>query len=83
MKYVDAYPGKLRVIHQKNTRQGGARNRGFTIARGEYILFVDSDDYLYTDMLKIVDERLRENPCDILVFSRVAVSEKRKSDSRL
>lgn len=74
-KYVDAFPGKIHVIHQKNTRQGGARNRGVTMAQGEYILFVDSDDYVHTDMLRIADERLRENPCDILVFWHKPVTE--------
>lgn len=74
-KYVDLYPAKIHVIHQKNTRQGGARNRGVTIARGEYILFVDSDDYVHRDMLRIVDEKIRENPCDILVFRHVPVTE--------
>ena len=70
-----ANPEKIRVFHQKNTRQGGARNRGVTMASGEYILFVDSDDYVHTDMLKTVDQRLREEPCDILVFRHVPVSE--------
>lgn len=74
-KYAEEFPGKIHMIRQKNTRQGGARNRGVTMAQGEYILFVDSDDYVHTDMLRIVDERLRENPCDILVFSHAAVSE--------
>lgn len=74
-RYADAYPGKIHIIHQKNTRQGGARNRGVLAAQGEYILFVDSDDYVHTDMLLTVDQRLQENPCDILVFRHVPVSE--------
>ena len=77
-EYVDTYPGKIQVIHQKNTRQGGARNRGVQSAQGEYILFIDSDDYVSLDMLKTVDARLRENPCDILVFRHVAVTESGK-----
>ena len=74
-KYADAFPGKIQILHQKNTRQGGARNNGVTKARGEYLLFVDSDDYVHPDMLKIVDARLREHPCDILYFQHVPVSE--------
>lgn len=73
-EYVDAFPGQIQVIHQKNTRQGGARNNGVSKARGEYILFVDGDDYVALNMLESVDEKLQENPCDILVFRHVPVS---------
>ena len=73
-KYVDAFPGKIQVIHQKNTRQGGARNNGVTKARGEYLLFVDSDDYVARNMLEIVDAHLRENPCDVLAFQHITVT---------
>lgn len=73
-EYVDAFPGMIQVIHQKNTRQGGARNNGVTKARGEYLLFVDSDDYVAATMLEILDARLQENPCDILGFQHITVS---------
>ena len=74
-KYADAFPGKIQVIHQKNTRQGGARNNGVTKAKGEYILFVDSDDYVSLNMLETVNTRLTANPSDILVFQYAPVSE--------
>lgn len=74
-EFAREQPDKIRMIHQKNTRQGGARNHGVQYARGEYLIFVDSDDYVHTDMLKIVDERLREMACDILVFGHQTVTE--------
>lgn len=74
-KYAQAFPGIIRMFHQKNTRQGGARNNGVAQAKGEYIMFVDSDDYVALNMLEMIDTRLRETPCDILVFSHVTVSE--------
>ena len=40
------HPGTIRAIHQKNTGPGGARNTGIQAARGQFILFLDSDDYL-------------------------------------
>lgn len=73
--YVDAFPGKIQVIHQKNTRQGGARNNGVSRARGEYLLFVDSDDYVALNMLETADRHLRQNPCDILMFHYARVTE--------
>ena len=42
---LERYPD-VRVIHQENRGMATARNRGLEAARGEYILFVDSDDLL-------------------------------------
>jgi glycosyltransferase involved in cell wall biosynthesis len=39
--------GKIKVIHQKNSGPGPSRNNGLAHATGDYILFVDSDDYIY------------------------------------
>lgn len=74
-EFAQAYPGMIRMIHQKNTRQGGARNRGVGEARGEYLLFVDSDDYVSPCLLETVDWRLKETPCDILVFRYAQVTQ--------
>lgn len=79
MDIVEAYrsrePEKIRVVHQKNTRQGGARNHGVELALGEYLIFVDSDDYVSRGMLEILDRRLKETRCDILMFGSESVNE--------
>lgn len=51
----DAYAredGRVRVIHQKNAGLSGARNRGIEAAEGEWLAFVDSDDYLAPEFLE-------------------------------
>ncbi len=51
---------RIRVIHQQNKGLSGARNSGLDIATGDYIFFVDSDDYLDNCTLqKLVEHSLR------------------------
>lgn len=53
---------RVKVIHQENARQGAARNNGLNIAKGEYIAFVDSDDYIAPDMYeKMLSELIKHN----------------------
>ena len=49
LKRYAAQDGRIRVILQENRGQGSARNRGFDIATGEFILYVDSDDWIDAD----------------------------------
>lgn len=59
---------RIRVIHKPmNEGLGFARNTGIEAARGEYILFVDSDDYIVENTLEICDKQLLDGK-DILVF---------------
>jgi len=52
-EYEKKYPDKVKVIaRRKNGGPGGARNSCLNIASGEYIGFVDSDDYVKKDMFK-------------------------------
>lgn len=58
----------LRVLSNSgNLRAGGGRNYGVREAKGEYILFIDADDYFHSGSLKRVVEYQREKHLDILV----------------
>lgn len=50
------------VIHQSNQGLWAARNSGQRVAKGDYIMFVDSDDYLHIDMVKYLYNALVQNP---------------------
>ena len=43
---------RIVVIHQKNSGVSAARNRGLDVCKGDYISFVDSDDYYCTDLME-------------------------------
>ena len=43
---------RIKIINQKNMGPGTARNTGLDACTGDYILFMDSDDYLHPDMIK-------------------------------
>lgn len=66
--YLLKFPDQIRLLHTENNGQGMARNKGLELTTGEYVGFVDSDDYLSPDYFKVVREWLSSNP-DMLVFS--------------
>lgn len=59
---------KLKVINQINKGLGGARNTGIKEAAGEYLLLLDSDDYLEVNTLQLLGEFLEQYQLDILAF---------------
>ncbi len=59
---------RIKVIHKKNEGLGMARNTGLDNATGEYILFVDSDDYLELNCVEECVEYASKNNIDILFF---------------
>lgn len=56
---------RIRVIHQTNAGLGPARNAGLDVARGEYVLFVDSDDFLESTTLEKAVEKLGQYPDEV------------------
>lgn len=58
----------LRVIHQENAGLSAARNTGIAAATGDYIMFVDSDDYLQPNVLGALMEQVERDNLDVLRF---------------
>jgi len=56
---------RIKVVHKENGGLSDARNAGLDIATGDYIGFVDGDDYIDTDMYQILVENLEKYDADI------------------
>lgn len=68
---MDKYPEKkanVNIInHKKNRGLAAARNTGFSLAEGEYIICLDSDDWIEIDMYEKMYNAARKNQADIVI----------------
>lgn len=59
---------KIKIINKENGGLASARNEGIKYATGDYIWFVDGDDYIERDSLKILSKYIEEKEYDIISF---------------
>lgn len=75
---AESYKSKLNInIHVLDKNSGGPgkpRNKAISNARGEFIFFVDSDDYINKDTLKNVDEFINEKYADVILVKMQGVN---------
>lgn len=66
-EYERKYPETVKVLyHERNRRQGGARNEGLKAASGEWIGFVDSDDWVARECYEKLLRRAEETGADVV-----------------
>ena len=70
-EYVKKYPNKIKSFIKENGGQGSARNMGMEKAVGEYISFVDSDDWLDLNTLEKMYNLAKKDKSDIVICDMV------------
>ena len=68
---------RVRVFHTENHGLSAARNLGLQYAKGEYIGFIDSDDWIEPEMYEVLLRRLHESEYDIVVCGYEVISDKK------
>lgn len=82
----DEYANKderIIVIHKENEGLSKTRNKGIEIAKGEYISFIDSDDYVEKDFLEVLYKLIKENNALVAQCGYVTTGENRQEDNSI
>ncbi len=75
-RFAEQYPDIVKVISlPENLHQGGAKNKGLSVCRGEFIGFVDSDDWVTPDYFKNLINRALETGADMVACDICRVKE--------
>ncbi len=66
---------RITVIHQKNLGLAGARNTGLDIYKGEYVCFIDSDDYIHPEYVSYLYKLCIDNDCKMAICDSISASD--------
>jgi len=71
-EFCDEYckqDGRFRVIHhEKNTGVSGPRNTGLRVAKGDYVYFMDGDDYIHVEAIEALADAIKETNLELAAF---------------
>lgn len=67
---------RIKVYYKANGGQGSARNYGMKIAKGEFVTFIDSDDYIAEDLCEYLLKFLKQNQLDVAMIQDCYIYDK-------
>ena len=67
-KYYQNLDSRIKYFYKENGGASSARNYGIDKARGEFITFVDADDWLSNDAIEVQSSHMRSDKLDLLIF---------------
>lgn len=67
---------RIVVFHQKNLGLSAARNTGIKLAKGDFLVFVDSDDYVDEDMIQYLYELIEKFDCPMSICQHKIIGKK-------
>lgn len=73
--YKNKFPTKITLIDQENCGVANTRNKGIELAAGEFITFIDNDDYLDDDYLDTLVKGMEDGEYDILISGYRRITE--------
>lgn len=72
-KFEQRYPDIFRVVEQENQGLGGARNTGTALAKGEYVTYLDSDDYVIDNAYSYLLSHFCQDKPDLLCYGHLCI----------
>ena len=79
LKKYSSKDSRVKIISTENNGQGHGRNIALNEANGEYVAFVDADDWIKSNSLKMLHSKARNNNLDMLFFQMINYIEKSKN----
>lgn len=74
LKVIARYPEhNWKIVNRKNGGLSAARNSGIIEAEGDYLWFIDSDDYIETNALSVLNDAVNKGEFDIINFTHKTV----------
>lgn len=74
IKILEKYNDKIKIIKQKNLGSGVARNLALSGAAGEYVLFIDSDDWLIANSISEFIKTINKTQAEVIIFGALTYS---------